>query len=139
MSVRASGAAAALLAVAGTCVGAPPALTPKPQADYMLNCQGCHLPDGTGAAGKVPSLRTSLAPLVRSEAGRRYLVQVPGAAQSALADAELAQVLNWMVRSLSARPPPQFRAFTAQEVAAYRATPLVAVRATRARLLGSEP
>ena len=139
MSVRASGAAAVLLAAAGTCLGAPPALTPKPQADYMLNCQGCHLPDGSGAAGKVPSLRTSLAPLMRSEAGRRYLVQVPGAAQSALSDAELAQVLNWMVRTLSAPPLPQFRDFTPQEVARYRATPLVAVRAARARLLGTAP
>ena len=95
------------------------------------------MPDGTGAAGKVPSLRTSLAPLAQSAAGRRYLVQVPGAAQSALSDAELAQVLNWMVRNLSARPPPQWREFTAQEVTRYRATPLVAVRATRARLLGT--
>jgi len=137
VSVRAPGAAAALLAAA--CAAAPPALTPKPQADYMLNCQGCHLPDGTGAAGKVPSLRTSLAPLARSAAGRRYLVQVPGAAQSALSDAELAQVPNWMVRNLSARPPPQFREFTAPEVGRYRASPLVAVRATRARLLGDAP
>lgn len=139
MSVRAPGAAAALLAAAASCAAAPPALTPKPQADYMLNCQGCHLADGTGAAGKVPSLRTSLAPLARSAAGRRYLVQVPGAAQSALSDAELAQVLNWMVRNLSARPPPQFREFTAPEVGRYRASPLVAVRATRARLLGDAP
>ena len=139
MSARAPGAAAALLAAAATCVAAPPALTPKPQADYMLNCQGCHLPDGTGAAGRVPSLRTSLAPLLQSEAGRRYLVQVPGAAQSALSDAELAQVLNWMVRTLSARPPPQFREFTPQEVMRYRATPLVAVRAARVRLLGTAP
>lgn len=139
MSTRARGAAAALLAAAATCAAAPPALTPKPQADYMLNCQGCHLPDGTGAAGRVPSLRASLAPLLQREAGRRYLVQVPGAAQSALSDAELAQVLNWMVRNLSARPPPQFREFTAQEVMRYRATPLVAVRATRARLLAGVP
>jgi mono/diheme cytochrome c family protein len=139
VNARAPGAAAALLAAAAAWAAAPPALTPKPQADYMLNCQGCHLPDGSGAPGRVPSLRTSLARLVQSEAGRRYLVQVPGAAQSALADAELAQVLNWMVGNLSARPPREFRAFGAQEVAGYRATPLVAVRATRARLLGSEP
>ena len=139
MSVRAAGAIAALLAAAAACAAPSPALTPKPQADYMLNCQGCHLPDGTGAPGKVPSLRSSLAPLVHSPAGRRYLVQVPGAAQSALSDAELAQVLNWMVRSLSARPPPQFREFTPQEVRRYRATPLVAVRATRVRLLGTTP
>jgi mono/diheme cytochrome c family protein len=137
-SRAAAGAALSLLCAAGACE-AGAALTPRAQADYMLNCQGCHLPDGSGATGKVPSLRTSLAPLTRTAAGRRYLVQVPGAAQSALSDAELAQVLNWMVRNLCARVPAQFTEFTAAEVAGYRATPLVAVRATRARLLGSAP
>ena len=77
-------------------------LTPPVQANYMLNCMGCHLADGSGAAGKVPSVRDSLVVLSRSSAGRRYLVQVPGASQSPLSDLELAQVLSWMVRNLSA-------------------------------------
>jgi hypothetical protein len=102
----------------------------------MLNCMGCHLPDGTGAAGKVPSVRESLVPLAMSAAGRRYLVQVPGASQSPLSDLELAQVLTWMVRTLSARAvPPGFADFTAAEVAGYRRSALVRVRETRARLL----
>jgi hypothetical protein len=102
----------------------------------MLNCMGCHLSDGAGAPGRVPSLRHSLLPLSLRTAGRRYLVQVPGASQSALSGAELAQLLNWMVRHLSAQPlPPDFTDFTAAEVARYRTTPLVKVRETRARLL----
>ena len=104
----------------------------------MLNCMGCHLPDGSGAAGKVPSVRDSLVTLASSAAGRRFLVQVPGASQSPLTDLELAQVLNWMVRNLSARAvPADFTDFTAPEVASYRRPPLVKVRETRARLLAA--
>ena len=120
------------------CAAQPLVLTPAVEANYMLNCMGCHLADGSGAAGKVPSVRESLAILSGSSAGRRYLVQVPGAAESALSDLELAQVLSWMVRNLSARTvPPDFTDFTAAEVAGYRHSPLVAVRETRARLLAA--
>jgi mono/diheme cytochrome c family protein len=114
----------------------PVALTPAVQASYMLNCMGCHLPDGSGAAGKVPSLRETLVIFSASTAGRRYLVQVPGASRSPLSDLELAQVLSWMVRNLSARPVSRdFADFTAAEVARYRRAPLLDVRATRERLL----
>jgi len=114
----------------------PLVLTPPVQANYMLNCMGCHLADGSGAAGKVPSVRDSLVILSGSSAGRRYLVQVPGASQSPLSDLELAQVLTWMVRNLSARSvPPDFIDFSAAEVAGYRRSPLVNVRETRAKLL----
>jgi hypothetical protein len=99
---------------------------------------GCHLADGSGAAGKVPSVRDSMLILSRSTAGRRYLVQVPGASLSPLSNLELARVLSWMVRNLSARTvPPGFRDFTAAEVADYRRSPLVDVGETRARLLAA--
>jgi hypothetical protein len=102
----------------------------------MLRCMGCHQADGSGSAGRVPAVRDSLVPLLASAAGRRYLVQVPGAARSPLSDLELAQVLNWMVRNLSQpAPPADFADFSAQEVARYRGTPLLDVQATRAQLL----
>ena len=134
-----AGFAAACSTIAVQSWAAPPVvLTPPVQANYMLNCMGCHLADGSGAAGKVPSMRDSLPVLSRSSAGRRYLVQVPGASESALSDLELAQVLSWMVRNLSARTvPPDFADFTAAEVAGYRRTPLVDVRETRASLLAA--
>jgi hypothetical protein len=135
---------AALLAMAGSAspwalrAAQPIELTPPVQANYMLNCMGCHLADGSGAAGKVPSVRESLAVLSRSSAGRRYLVQVPGAALSPLTDLELAQVLSWMVRNLSVHPvPADFTDFTAAEVAGYRRSPLVNVREARAQLLAA--
>lgn len=116
----------------------PAQRTAQPRANYMLNCMGCHIADGSGASGKVPSVRDSLVRLASSAAGRRYLVQVPGASQSPLSNLELAQVLSWMVRNLSARPVPRgFVDFTADEVAGYRKTPLVSVREARTRLLGN--
>jgi hypothetical protein len=116
----------------------PVVLTPPVEANYMLNCMGCHLADGSGAAGKVPSVRESLVILSRSRAGRRYLVQVPGASESPLSDLELAQVLSWMVRNLSAGTvPADFTDFSVSEVSAYRRFPLVDVRETRAQLLAS--
>ncbi len=103
----------------------------------MLNCMGCHVADGSGAPGKVPSLRESLVPLASTAAGRQYLIEVPGASQSPLSDAALARLLNWMVRDLSAQPVPQdFVDFTAGEVGRSRGTRLVNVAEVRARLLG---
>jgi hypothetical protein len=112
----------------------------EPAVNYMIQCMGCHTPDGRGEPGHVPSVRNTLRPLANSVEGRRFLVQVPGSAQSRLSDAELADVLNWMIDNLSAsRGPQAIRKFTATEVASYRRTPLVAVGATRARLVAGLP
>jgi len=79
-------------------------------------------------------------PFANTPEGRKFLVQVPGSAQSKLSDGELADVLNWMIDNLSAMPkPPQLGRFTAVEVAAYRRTPLVSVATVRARLVAAQP
>lgn len=115
-------------------VGAP-ALAYEPRINYMLQCQGCHGPDGRGEPGHVPSIRSTLAPLSRFPEGRRYLLQVPGVALSALSDQDLASLLNWMMPVFGGVKPERFRAFTAAEVARYRHQPLVEISATRARLM----
>ena len=112
----------------------------EPHVNYMLHCMGCHTPDGRGEPGRVPSVRDTLIPLASKPAGRRFLIQVPGSAQSRLSDSDLAEVLNWMVDNLSAvssKGPVQ--KFTAAEVAAYRHQPLVAVKEERRRLIAGEP
>jgi hypothetical protein len=86
----------------------------------------------------VPSVRDTLVPLASKPEGRRFLIQVPGSAQSRLSDTDLAEVLNWMVTNLSAVPRP-VQKFTAAEVAAYRHKPLVAVKAERQRLIVGTP
>ena len=105
----------------------------RPRIDYQLNCQGCHLADGTGEAGRVPSIRGMLVPFAQIPAGRHYLIQVPGVSESSLSDRATAAVLNWMVHRLSDVPVPKdFVPFTSAEVARWRRIPLTNVAATRA-------
>ena len=124
------------LAVLGLVIfGGTPALAHEPRINYMLECQGCHGPDGRGEPGHVPSIRSTVAPLSRFEAGRRYLLQVPGVALSMLSDQDLAALLNWMIPVFGDIKPQAFRPFTAAEVGRYRHAPLVEISATRARLV----
>jgi hypothetical protein len=124
----------------GCCVALNVAQAYEPKVNYMLNCMGCHVENGAGAPGKVPSIRNTLIPFAQLAAGRRFLVQVPGTAQSPLSDRDVAELLNWMMRNLSARAMPADLAdFTAAEVASYRAQRLTDVAATRAKLLAVLP
>ena len=113
-----------------------------PRNDYMLQCQGCHLADGGGSyaagtdeIGGVPSLRGFVGRFLAVPGGREYLIRVPGGAQSPLSDAELAAVLNWMIREFDPEAVSQdFIPFGAQEVARHR-RPLVDVETVRRALL----
>ena len=126
--------AAALLTALSTGHGAT-AVAGAPQTDYMLQCMGCHLADGSGAPGKVPSL-SDMGRFLTVPGGREYLVRVPGVSQSSLGDAEIAAVMNWMLVRFSANSlPGDFEPYTAEEVAGSRAEPLTDVSQARARLI----
>ena len=118
-------------------VANPSWATEPAEADYMLNCQGCHLPDGSGfPARQVPDLRNQMGRFLKVPGGREFLVQVPGSAQSGLNDADLARLLNWMVvRFSSAQAPADFQPFTAAEVGPLRKQPLVNPTLIRTDLL----
>ena len=104
--------------------------------DYMLNCQGCHLPDATGREPYVPNMVNELGRILAVPGGRSYLVQVPGTSHSPLSNAEIAALLNWMVREFSAATlPADFRPYTGAEVAEYRASPELDIMARRRSLL----
>jgi hypothetical protein len=104
----------------------------NPAQDYVLNCMGCHGTDALGVPGKVPPLANVLSLFMRTPAGRNYVLRVPGAANSALSDAQLATVLNWLAvtydSSTSVDPPAPF---TTTEVSQLRHLPLASVLATR--------
>ena len=111
---------------------AAPAGAETPAVNYMLQCQGCHLPDGRGKPGAVPDLK-DLGRFLSVPGGREYLVRVPGSAQSPLSDADLAALLNWMVRRFGpAQVAANFDPYTAGEVAGMRRPPLADVGAVTA-------
>jgi mono/diheme cytochrome c family protein len=129
--VRARSAALGLVMLA---VGS--ARAGSPAVDYALNCQGCHLDDGAGTPGSVPPLVGSVGRFTRVPGGREFIVRVPGVATSALDDAALAAVLNWMLERFG-KPdvPADFRPYDAPEVGALRQKPLTNVERVRAELL----
>jgi hypothetical protein len=102
----------------------------------MLQCQGCHGADGSGAPGIVPDLRRQVGRFLQVPGGREYLVRVPGSARSPLGDAPLAEVLNWMLRRFGpADVLAGFVPYSAEEVARLRRTPLLEVQSVRRELL----
>jgi len=111
--------------------------TDQVQTDYMLNCQGCHLPDGSGFPERnVPDLVNHMGKFLNVEGGREFLVRVPGAATSDLPDDRLAAVLNWMLEQFSpSEIPSDFAPYTADEVGGLRAAPLIHVTEEREKLI----
>lgn len=109
----------------------------SPAKNYMLDCQGCHMPDGSGYPGRVPALRGNVARYLSVPEGRSYIVQVPGSAQSMLSNQDLTDVLNWIVRTMDPEHlPANFVPYQVDEVAALRKNPLSApsIRQTQALL-----
>ena len=89
---------------------------------WTLNCQGCHRPDGTGSAGTAPSLAGTVARFLSVPGGREYLGRVPGVATSPLSNADLSEVMNWMLwRFDKEHLPANFQPYTAAEIGQLRA------------------
>lgn len=104
--------------------------------NYIMLCQGCHLPDASGVPDKVPSIKGFAGHFLRVEGGREFLVRVPGSANSAVNDAELAELLNWMLLEFSAAELPEgYQPFTIAEVAKLRKNPLTEVVESRKSLV----
>jgi len=104
---------------------------------YLGHCAGCHLPDGHGsAANDVPTLHRIPGEFVKVPRGREFLAQVPGIAHSPLPDAEVAEILNWMLKEYNAPYlPADFRPYTVQEVSVYRAVRPANIMKVRERIL----
>lgn len=105
---------------------------------YVLNCAGCHQPDGTGsAANDVPTLHRIPGEFVKVPRGREFLCQVPGIVYSPLSDVEVAEILNWILNAYSKEYlPKDFVPYTAEEVAQHRAIRPANIMQVRAAVLG---
>gem|GEM_PF-466551 len=127
---------AAFAAIALWSAGTNSASAYQPLVNFQLQCMGCHLADGSGESGRVPSIRRSLVLFSQLPEGRQYVIRVPGVAQSPLSDEETAALLNWMAKNLSDLAlPPDFVDYSAAEIRRWRSQPLAQVSATRARLM----
>jgi len=125
-----------MYAVVAMIVAAKSANAASPRQDYVLYCMGCHGEHAQGIPGRIPPLAHFIARFMRTPAGRQYVLRVPGVSGSALPDARIASVLNWLAEKfddedLTAGVP----LFSQAEVAAARRFPLADVASARRRVM----
>ncbi|MDD9853002.1 MAG: cytochrome c [Deltaproteobacteria bacterium] len=125
---------AALCALCCLALAAPAAANSAPDAaesarariNWLLNCQGCHRADASGLPGGAPNMAGEVSRFLNVKGGREYLVRVPGVANAPLSDADLAALLNWMLRTFDPQHlPKNFHPYAAAEVATLRRHPLL--------------
>ncbi|MGO1462929.1 MAG: cytochrome C [Marinobacter sp.] len=96
----------------------------SPAVNYQLQCLGCHLTNGEGAPrSDIPMMKNFVGNFLKVEGGREFLIQVPGASQSALSNSQLAELLNWMLKDggiAGGSAPKGFEPYTEQEVETHR-------------------
>ncbi|MGE3774530.1 MAG: cytochrome c [Gammaproteobacteria bacterium] len=117
--------------------GAPATASDAARQSYLLHCAGCHLPDGSGSTpNDVPTLHGIPGHFAKIPEGRAFLTQVPGIAYSPLGNAEVAEILNWMLREFSKDTlPADFVPFTVAEVTRLRETRPAEIFKVRAAVL----
>jgi len=109
----------------------------RARVNYMIHCQGCHLPEAVGFAGHVPRMKDFVGYFLHSQEGREFIVRVPGVATSSLPDDELTEMMNWLLLTYSAdQLPKPFVPFSTEEVAALRPDLEANPEKTRMRILG---
>lgn len=107
--------------------------------NYQLQCAGCHLSNGTGSkANDTPNMKDFVGNFLKVEGGREFLVRVPGMSQSALNNAQLADLLNWLLREdgiAGKSMPAHYQPYSADEVARLRKVSMLNLPNTRAHLI----
>lgn len=107
--------------------------------NYQLQCAGCHLGDGSGsAANDTPRMKDFVGNFLKVPGGREFLVRVPGMSQSALNNAQLADLLNWLMREdgmAGKSMPEHYQPYTAEEVTELRAKTMLNLPGTRGELI----
>ncbi|GAB3626470.1 Cytochrome c-552 [Pandoraea terrae] len=104
--------------------------------NYVLNCMGCHGANSAGVPGKIPPMQHALGYFMYLPAGREFAVRVPGSSNSSLDDAQLAEVLNWLLQTFNRDElPPDFKPYTAQEVSRLRRPAYGDVKTQRSQVI----
>ena len=108
----------------------------RARINYMIHCQGCHLPEAVGFVGKVPRMKDFVGYFLHSREGREFVIRVPGVATSSLPDDELTEMMNWLLLTYSVEQLPwPFVPFSAEEVAVLRTDLEADPENTRMRIL----
>lgn len=93
------------------------AFAASPRINYLLYCTGCHGVDGAGKPPNVPTLRDELGLMISVPEMRSYLVRIPGASQAPVSDADLTDVINWLLHEFNSDTlPANFQEYTVDEV-----------------------
>jgi len=96
-------------------------LAASPRINYLLYCTGCHAADGAGKPPNVPSLRDELGRMISVPKMRSYLIRIPGASQAPISDADLTDVINWLLHEFNSDTlPANFEEYTVDEVSSAR-------------------
>ena len=107
--------------------------------NYQLQCAGCHLGNGMGsAANDTPRMAGFVGNFLKVPGGRTFLVRVPGMSQSALNNAQLADLLNWLMREdgrAGKSTPAHYEPYSAEEVSTLRQETMLNLPGTRAKLI----
>ncbi|MGF0238621.1 hypothetical protein ACQR3P_06950 [Rhodococcus sp. IEGM1300] len=107
--------------------------------NYQLQCAGCHLGNGMGSpANDTPRMAGFVGNFLKVPGGREFLVRVPGMSQSALNNAQLADLLNWLMREdgmAGKSTPVNYQPFSAEEVTVLRQKAMLNLPGTRAGLI----
>lgn len=108
-----------------------------PQRDYMLQCMGCHLEDGSGKPERgIPNMAGVLGHFLRLPEGRALIVQVPGVMNTPLDDRQVADLMNWLLAGMAGTSrPADAQLYTADEVKALRANRPADVPKARAEVV----
>lgn len=113
--------AAALAALWGSAPAVAPADHLTAKSNYLERCGGCHGVQGRAFAATVPDLRGRAGWFLCDAAGRDYVARLPNIVFSHLTDADLADLLNYVVFDLGGQSAPRgAKRYTPAEVARTR-------------------
>jgi len=105
---------------------------------FTQHCSGCHGLNGNGgsATSGIPSFRDFIGAFADDEAGRTYVLHVPGVVNTNLDDEVIASVMNYVMTTWGGTSLPRdYRAFTKDEVAVRRQYAVADVVALRREIV----